>query len=233
MAITLVGTGQIGTAVDGGDVTLTFDGSPAENDMVLVYGAPALITAPSIVTAGYTTILTFTGGAGHKAGIVARKFLGASPDATVVGEGGGDSRDAVLYGSYVFRGVDLTTPIDVTSVTAYGDGAGLTHDAPSITTVTDDAWVIALILSLTASITGNPVSGYGNALTGSRADTFTIAGASCTKQVVTAGAENPPAWTSNGATWSAATIALRPAAGGGGGDSGPPLGGLPLLGVGR
>ncbi len=113
MAITIVGTPQAATGGNGSDVTLTFDGTPAEDDYVLLFGGshdedgtPAV--GPS--TAGYTEeALRQDSNEVFSEGLWG-KFLGATPDTTVVGKGSGDTQELTAYFCWVLRGVDLTTP---------------------------------------------------------------------------------------------------------------------------
>lgn len=110
----------------------------------------------------------------------------------------------------VFRGVDTTTPFDVTQTGPTSGGSN--PDPASITTSTDDAWVIALAAANRAPTPAVTIStGYTSAFSQVPDDrAFVIT----RKEVATAGADNPSAW-----TWTVldnhttVTDALRPATG--------------------
>jgi len=207
MAITLVESKTGGAA--GSNVTLTFATSLLQNDVVVVFGARSTANNPSIVTSGYTTI-----GTSEPLGGAFYKRMGASPDTNVVCTGESDAFYTATYVCFVLRGVDTTTAEDATATTATATSTN--PDAPSITTVTNNAWVIAFagMAALDSAVT--VPSGYSNHATlgtnGIIGDT-TVAG--CTFEKTTAGAENPPSWTDwLSGTWKTYSIALRPAGAG-------------------
>ena len=217
MAITIVGTVQIGNERNGGDVTLTFDGTPAEDDVVVVIGGHGNENGSDPIgpsTAGYTTEDDTDDGADDWTGGVWTKVLGASPDATVVCLGSGATVDAAVYAAYVLRGVDTANIMDAALVLT----SRVTTDNPdpdSITTVTDDAWVIAAVVQrYHATATAFP-SGYTNTATAGRVDTNRFGVSVATSEIASFGAENPGAFTiSVGSSLQAAyTIAIRPASG--------------------
>ncbi len=140
-------------------------------------------------------------------------------------DGAADNMAAVVA---VFRGVDTTTPIDVTPIAGHTDTFTNddTPDPPSITTVTDGAWVIAY-----CGVNGNstshdavtPPTGY--TLFGSEPDPFAASNqrqiVMAYKEVSTAGAEDPGVFTFSGGSTNVqeatcGVIALRPATAGGG-----------------
>lgn len=124
-----------------------------------------------------------------------------------------------------YRGVDTTTPIDVT----YASGShyvprsnvpSTNDDVPkSITTATDNAWVLVLEWVSGNNITSNAdPSGYTNDLRWVGASANNEQQQVWHKEVATAGSESPgvPAYTSDDTTQDGfyLTIALRPGAGG-------------------
>lgn len=234
MAITIVGTPQSGTNSNGGDVTLTFDGTPAQNDVVVVIGGNgdndgAGAIGPS--TAGYTQqALRYDANESFSYGVWT-KVLGASPDATVVCQGSTDIAEATVYLSYVLRGVDTTTPMDATP-TEFDDGTTTTPDPPSITTVTDLAWVIAIAAhGWQDAPTGYP-SGYINTVGAGALDSRRMGIGAATKEVTPAGAENPGTFTLSGSRDAySMTVAMRPSGGGGGGGLQSDLGNLSSSGL--
>lgn len=215
MAITLVGTPQAGSAINAGDVTLTFDVAPQENDVVVVWGGPSIVGSSAIVTSGYTAISADQLNSQCRAWY---KRMGATPDTTVVGDGGADARDAVGYLSWVLRGVDTTTALDTAATLA--NGTGSSPNPPTITTVTDGAWVFAFASLLANDATPGDLSNYSNQVIANATDTFNLSVTGMTREIGTASAEDPPTYTGWSGTWGAVTAAIRPAAGGG--DGQPP-----------
>lgn len=143
------------------------------------------------------------------------KVMGATPDSSVtIHQAGAAAGMGAAWAAY--RGVDATTPHDAATTTAAGANTGQA-DPPSITTVTNNALVIAVGAGSSGSgpTLGAP-SGYnGDSLHGA-ANTNAWCGIA-SKEVASAGAENPGIFSvspdSNFNSWEAATIALRPAAG--------------------
>jgi hypothetical protein len=215
MAITIVGTRQLGQDRNGADVTLTFDGTPAEDDVVVVIGGHGNDTGSDPIgpsTAGYTTEDDTDDGADDWTGGVWTKVLGASPDATVVCQGSGQAADATVYASFVLRGVDTANIMDAVLVLT----SRVTTDNPdpdSITTVTDGAWVIAAAIYRRNTVASVFPSGYINTGSVGRVDTNRMGIAVATREIATFGAENPSAFTVgvSGNAQAAYTIAIRPA----------------------
>jgi hypothetical protein len=213
MAITRVGEAEA-SAINDGDPTLTLP-TMQENDVVVI-SACGGGSAPTMTTSGYT--ITNTGGS-NASSIVAWKRMGASPDATaVVNVTGAASLYASAAVATVFRGVDTTTAIDATITIA--DGGSGSPDSPSITTVTDGAGVISamgLFNTLDTSVTAP--SGYGDQVDIAGDDSADATAGLAWLTKVSAGAENPAAWTNvTSGLWGAATIALRPAGAGAAGQ---------------
>lgn len=211
MAITVVGTPQVGNAINGGDVTLTFDVTPSENDVVIVYGGASYFSSPNPAApgTGYTQIALYSHASNLFFGAWYKR-MGASPDSSVVCHGNGQANSATAYGCYVLRGVDTTTFADATATTA-GLTTGTNPDAPSITTVTNGAWVIAVAGSQVNDATPGTVSGYSNQYTTTGNDAIDITVAGATFEKTTAGEENPAAWSSwASGNWYAISIAVRP-----------------------
>ena len=108
-----------------------------ENDVVVVCGVISDLVIPSMTTSGYTTA---TSGSANDtedtALIVAYKVMGATPDTQArVNFTGGGAGDASAAIAFVFRGVDTTTPLDVTPTISQVTNTVLA-DPPSITTAT-------------------------------------------------------------------------------------------------
>jgi len=125
----------------------------------------------------------------------------------------GDDIDAGYMGAMLgYRGVDNSTPFDATRTIATGTGTSL--NPASITTVTADAWVVAVGFS-------DDNDGYSGLSSGYTARVASLAfdpGASgngatlgiCDIDAGATGAEDPPAWTIASEEWGAVTLALRP-----------------------
>ena len=217
MAITLIGTPQIATAGDGNDVTLVFDGSPVEDDMLLLMGGNgdnngAGDIGPS--TGGYANqALRQTSDESFSEGVWT-KFMGATPDTEVIGQGSGVAQEATVYVAYMLRGVDLTTPMD-TAVVEFDQGTSPNANCSAIVTVTDLALVVAFgAWGWNAAATGFP-SGYTDTESEGALDTRRIGLGTALKLGVTpAGSEDPGNFTGQGNRDTyCMTVAVRPAGG--------------------
>ncbi len=212
MAISLRGTSQTGTRINGNDVTLTFDVAtpPLTDHLVIVFGGHGVTeTTLADPGSGYTQIAIHTGtapifGAWYKK-------MGATPDTSVVCNGGGNVDDAVAYGCVTYSGVDTITPLDQTTVTV-GPTASTNPNCGSITTQTVNAFVLAFAGSDIRDLAPGTVADYTDQLNEQRNDTedFTTAFARIDAGAI--GAEDPAAWGAWAtSTWYAITAALRPA----------------------
>jgi hypothetical protein len=57
MTISIIGTPQAGSAINGGNVTLTFNVTPSQNDVVVVFGGSGTFRTPlPAAPTGYTQI---------------------------------------------------------------------------------------------------------------------------------------------------------------------------------
>lgn len=141
------------------------------------------------------------------------KVMGASPDTTVTLKGR-TSNGGILGLVAVFRGVDTTTPLDAAVTTAGAADAG-DPDAPSITTVTDGAWVIACGGCSDPDAVTNPPTDYTNLVDVQQTVRNCML---ATREIASAGPEDPGAFADITAdaddSWCAATVALRPAGAG-------------------
>lgn len=216
MAITIVGTPQAGGAANGADVTNTFDGTLAENDWSLLIGGHGDEGTPGTggpSTAGYTTLWSVET-TNQSIGIWG-KFMGATPDTTVVGQNDGSARHGAAYLSFMLRGVDLTTQFDVTEVVVGETADGTDFDTNSITTVTDGSWVFSIGFDGAGNmnVDGGP-AGYSGFTTALGDDTIQMRVAAAYFEKATAGAEDPGTFnTSPTSNKYEVTIAIRPAGG--------------------
>lgn len=210
MAITQVGNIVAGAAKNGADITLTFTTVPAAGDVVYIVGGYFNRNAAGSYgpASGYTQLsidLSANPGFGSW-----RKVL-TGADTTVVGQGGGNAADTSAYACVVLRGVDNTTPEDVTVQTATGSSTN--PDAPAITPTNNDCAIIIGAGSNVSDATPGTVTNYtlGNA---NQSDTnaYTVA---IGLRILSGGggaSEDPPAWNAwTTSTWRTVTIAARPA----------------------
>ena len=214
MAITFVGSGDAAT-INGGDPTITLPSMLQDDLVVVVAGDSQQLATVGFTTAGYTTFISGLQHSGSGPILWAGyKFMGASPDASVQVSNNSGSTHSCSAVALVFRGVDLTTPLDATTTTT--DGTSTNPDSPSITTVNGGVVMSAFTSEvLDASVT--MPSGYSDQIDESADDNNDIVTGAAWKAVGAATAEDPASWTnvSSGA-WIAISIALREAAGGGG-----------------
>lgn len=211
MAITIVGTAEA-SAINDNDVTITLPGGMMENDLVVVFGGFSAVAdsdPPGPTTAGYTSIsdttTTFKGNASYK-------FMSGSPDATVACQGGSFSTFAGHMGSSyvatVYRGVDVTTPLDTAATTALNNSTN--PNPSSITTTTDNALVIACAGSGVNDTSITAPTGYSNQVDINADDLIDSTVGMAGKIITSHGAEDPASWTNwSSGSWGCITIALR------------------------
>lgn len=226
MTISFVSAAGAGAA-NGSDVSLTLTSLQQDDIVIVSYNEAATSDlALSMVTSGYTAVPndlslndlysddTFDTNLG-----VFYKFMGATPDTSAVVNGSANANDAVRAAYMAFRGVDLTTPFDVTSIAA--TGIDTMHPNPaSIDYATAGCWVVIACASATnLGAQTSPYtfpSGYTtNAISGTSNDTND---ATCGMGYNSAPSdpEDPGALTQAGTdsasfSWAALTMALRPA----------------------
>lgn len=223
MALTLRGTAT-SNAINGGNVTVTHPGGTAANDvMFLIYAFASSDNVDDNIaasTSGSTELADLFQNDNRECQLAAyRKVMPSTPDSSFVVTGGGSASDAAGAVEHMWTGVDTTTPEDATTTTAGNINSSI-PDPPSITTVTDNAIVIAGgagTFSATRDTAVTQPAGYSNQLNDGANDTNAITVVMASKLVASHGAENPGAWSSwtDAVTesWNAVTIAVRPAAG--------------------
>lgn len=230
MAISYVG-GQTTTitTIDPVNTTITFAltggiaSTPAAGDFVLLSYNNGLTTnrdlSAVVTTSGYTLLADLHANDSFDANMaVFTKLMGGTPDSNVVVVGRPGSASVVIVHISVFRGVDASTPLDVTSTTATGIDTG-NVDPAAITPITDGN-VIAIFgsdgISTTARTftTGSVayMSGFMQA-SGAGSSQGTLSGTGYVTGQPANTSYNPAAWTisadgiSN--SWAALTVALR------------------------
>lgn len=210
MAITLVGstTAQAGPGPHG---ALTFDisGMGVQEDDLLV---ALCIESGSNTWASETGWTDFPNVASQ--GQVSRrlyyKLSGVSEGNPAFDAG------SAFTGNYgiiaAFRGVDTTTPVEASTVGTEGESNS--PNPPSVTTLTDGAWVVALESNDDNDNTsGSPYpTGYTGIQYGDQTDGGGPGGGMAYKEIATAGAENPGTFSiANTEEWITDSLALKPA----------------------
>lgn len=222
MAISFIGSAE-NSAANGGDVTLTLPGGLQQNDLVIVAYAIGdndnINENMAMVTAGYSELADLFADDTQDSNLgVFYKFMGATPDTTAQVDGLGGTDAAVAAVCMVFRGVDTTTPFDVTTTTATNINT-MHPNPPSIDPVTANVWTVI------AGASGHTLAGAGTYTFPSGYTTNAIdRGADDTSDVTVgmgyrsspADPEDPGVMTHSGTdsasfSWCAATMALRPA----------------------
>ncbi len=212
MAITLVGSPTENSAINGANFTLTLPSGLAENDVVYVFAAGHAYTigtdidpsAASWVRLGHRTRASV-------AGTIFRRKMGATPVTSVdILFTGSDSDDAGAAIAFALRGVDPTTTEDVVNPTS-ADIIAAYPDSPTITTVTNGAWVFSFFATNATDLTPVAPTGYSNQIDIAPIDVHQLTIAGAAKLVSVAGAENPGAWGGwGGGDGVAFTLAVRP-----------------------
>ena len=234
MAISYVGgvaggrAGSTGTTTQSISGTLTggSNSSPSAGDLVVVWcSAAADTTAAATQTVSGNTSGTYNtetqqsqlGTTYDAYAQLNWKVQGSTPDTTLTIPSSGSARNAQRWAIHVFRGVNSTTPWDVTSTTASGTASGRPNP-PSITPSTAGAWI--LWLGHSAAATGAaytaPTDFATNWLGGTTSDTADDMDGFGYYTGWTSGAYDPAAITAGGTTnaadaWVAKTAVLRPA----------------------
>lgn len=227
MAISFVDSGS-GTNFNGQDVTVAIGTTPTTDDLLIIAYAigddDTVDQTMAMVTAGYTLvpgtdIFATSSGTDKDTNLgVFYKFWAEGDSGTPVADGLGGADAAVAAVSMTLRGVDTTTPFDVSSTTATGQDT-YTPDPPSINWSTSGVWVVAV------GATANTIaSGVLTLPSGYTTDSRSRASADTTNVTIAIGynsspsdPEDPGTLTHNGSdsaafSWAAVTMALRPSA---------------------
>lgn len=207
------GTGTFTVSLTG--LTGGFASSPANNDIIVAASTTTSGGVPTIT--GYTQIAAVNSGSGGSSSSnlrVAYKISNGSDTSVNFGStGGGTANLAKAAAVHVWRFVDTTTPIDVTTQTASNTGS-TRADPPAITPVTFKAIIIAVGAGSSDSGGYTAPSNLGNFIADTNS-TSTGARIGMGSAVWTSGASFDPGLFggSNGSSaggWTAATLALRP-----------------------
>ena len=201
------------------NVTLTglnggIDTVPSAGDLVIVtYGiASAGGATPSITSSGYTSVASISSDSTYDTNqIVQYKIMGGTPDASIDFSGTSSTANAGIVAIQVWRGVDPSTPMDVTATTATGTtGQPL---PPAITPTTAGAMIA--IFGIAAGNTATTLTtGLSNSSAAIRTDTNSVAVAYGSFAWLS-GTYTPTRFGGNSTSatysWAAVTLALRPA----------------------
>jgi hypothetical protein len=200
------------TALAGGSASVA-----ASDDIVIVVHGEGQFTsdqALALTTAGYTSLADVYSDSTKDVQLgVFLKRMGPTPDAVVDIPSNPGAQDHCAI-AYVLRGVDPTTALDASVTTDTSNN--FRPDNPSVTTVTNNAVVLAVAATSGSGFpTPTVPAGYSNLSAISSSDNISVMIAM--KTVATAGAENPAQWANvgtggGGPCSAAATVALRPAA---------------------
>ncbi len=193
-----------------------------EDDLVLVLNfisSDADINA-GVTTAGYTEAseqyFDQSGGVTPQDtnSSISYKVMASSPDSTVECAGTGGSPGVSLCAVQVFRGVDVSNPMDVTPV-EFVTGTD-TIDPPAITPVTEGALIVAAGGIAGRQYALTPPTGFTNQLNFESIEASYSATAALSSKTWSSGSEDPDAYSAVAGgivnpSASAVTLALRPA----------------------
>ena len=235
MAISYVGGvagGRAGNTVTttqsiNGTLTGGSNSSPSAGDIVVIWCSSGADTsaAPNQTVSGNTSGTYNTETQQSQLGTTYDSYAqlnwmvqGSTPDTTITIPSSGSIRNAQRWAIHVFRGVNQTTPWDVTSTTASGTASGRPNP-PSITPSTAGAWILWLGHSSAATGTAYtaPTGFSTNWLGNTTADTADDMDGFGYYTGWTSGAYDPAAISAGGTTnaadsWVAMTAVLKPAA---------------------
>ena len=198
-------TGGIDTAARTDDLVVIVWGIGSSGDRAM-----------AITTTGYTVISELYANDTSDTNLeVAYKRMGPTADTSVVFPNSGSSNNGNAALAYVFRGVDPTTPLDVTSTTATGINSGRPNPPPITPTTAGTVILVAGAAANSAMAVFTQSTGeLSNFFSLLRTEQFDIAvGAGTFNWVATP--FDPIVWaggtTNTAASWAAVTLALRPA----------------------
>lgn len=202
------------TSLTGGLAT-----APAEGDFVIVTFMTGSNTDRNLATSssGWTELTELYGNNTNDVNLTAwYKIMGPTPDTSIVFAGGTlNTADAGAAACHVWRGIDTSTPLDVTTVTATGTGSRNANPG-SITPTTTNSIVVAIGACGYAASTDTYDSGptnFVNFLQATASGTYDgnigIASFNWTSGAVDPGVFTNGTSSTDGA-WAAYTLALRP-----------------------
>lgn len=208
-------------AINGGSTSIDLSGlGLQQNDLVLYSVAVSRdgTGEPNITTAGYTNIVDKLLADDTEDALISvwYKVMGATPDTSVVSTATGDAGDSVVANVRVYRGVNTSNPIDVTTTTNTQTNT-FVPDPPAITPVTDFSMIVVYGAGAFTSLMLYKNQGdYASSETSNGLENSDIAFLSYQNLQATAGEFNPDPFTlaagsdsTSGAAVSV-SVALRP-----------------------
>ena len=204
-----------------GTLTGGIASSPSEGDLVIIKisaaGASGY-TCSTLAVSSWTngTFRSNTGATYYSYQQYSYKFMGSTPDTEITIPSSGATRNAQRWAVHVFRNVDTTTPLDVTTVYASGTASGRPNPG-AITPATTGAWI--LWLGSSAAATGAaytaPTDFATNWLGDTQSDNYDCMDGFGYYTGWSSGQYDPAAITAGGTTnaadtWVAETVVLRP-----------------------
>lgn len=215
MAISRVGVGAVATGTTSLAPAYPGGYTAVADDLAVAYlGVKIADTGEFTTPSGWTkdaTVLHDYGGTDNRTSVYYKKLTASESLPTW----SGDTADIAAIAVEIWRGVDPTTPIDVTSVTST-QGQSEPYVPTGLTTTTDGAVVLSVV-SMAAGDLVNMASGSEQGFTESfEYDTFNATNLSLIatyKSISTAGAVTCPSYESDSVVfgWAGVTVALRPA----------------------
>jgi hypothetical protein len=134
-----------------GNALLKLPTNLQQNDLVVVIANTSSNTADDVAVSGYTTVCALSTADTYDSYLyIGYKFMGATPDTTVTLAAMAASGNSGSMQVLCIRGVNTTTPLDVTTQTATLTNTAII-DAPSITPTTSGSLIISAIASATDS----------------------------------------------------------------------------------
>lgn len=204
-------TGGIGSAALTGDIVIVAVGNGANADLNASISSPTGYSSPLCnlyANDSYDSNLS-----------VFWKIMGVTPDTNVVTTGNsGSASNTNSTVVHVWRNIDSSTPIDVTTTGTTGKD-GNQGNSPSISPTTSGAIVLSIVAcghSSTQNPTAAAPSGYSNLIYLDKSGvTRCIITAIASKVWSGSGAEDPGAFTidpdgGSATSWCGATVVLRP-----------------------
>ena len=214
MAISWVANAE-GSAINGGDITITLPtSSMQEGDVVIVTNTVPInsfvfsVTSSSTGT-GYTQIVPTVETSLMSFGVF-RRIMGATVDTQVRCLGSAVLADGDTAVVQIFRGVDQTTPEDVTPTST--TGSGTTPNSPSITVANANCAILTCVGANENDTAVTAPSSFLNQVDINANDTDPTTSAMAWITHTSTSAFDPASWTSFlSSPWCSATVALRPA----------------------
>jgi hypothetical protein len=210
-------------AANAGPVTLTFDATPAVDDLILVYYVDAATTdkAPTLTTGGYTDVSDPGSSEQYANGTNDVNSRGwykyaVGTETNVVGADMSGTIDGVSIVAMIFRGVALAVdggPFSTAPILTSGTTNGNADNGQIATTAGDAVVLMAGAAATTIGTFTAPANYTTNAELGTAGIDTSDAMAAMAYRLDPANPENPAAWTMSGTShsYTAVTLALKEA----------------------